>query len=253
MITQGTSTRCRRAALSRWASVRKSALRTTCADRPLAQRVRVVAAEHAPGPRPSCRPAAAARPGRTPRCRRRTGRGSGSAAARSCRAPRRRAGARRSRPGPARTGSCRRRGRSRSAASSGTRSKHAAEDQRQHRQVGLGGHAGQPVGHPPVQPRPGRHVPRVHEDRRARPARSAGGTCTIAGVVEVAVADVVADLDADVPGGQAAVQLGAGRVRVLQRHLAERHQPVRRPAAQISRARSLKIRATFTACSAGRS
>ena len=51
-----------------------------------------------------------------------------------------------------------------------------------------------------------------------------------AGVVEIAVADVVADLDAAMAAGKAAIELGAGGVGVLQRHLAERQQPVRRRA-----------------------
>ena len=45
-------------------------------------------------------------------------------------------------------------------------------------------------------------------------------------VVEVALADVVADLDAGVPGGEAAIELGARLIGVLERHLAERDQPV---------------------------
>jgi hypothetical protein len=46
-------------------------------------------------------------------------------------------------------------------------------------------------------------------------------------VVEVAVADVVADLDAAVPGLDGPVELAAGGVGVLQRHLAERDEPLR--------------------------
>ena len=45
-------------------------------------------------------------------------------------------------------------------------------------------------------------------------------------VVEVALSDMVADLDAGVPGGEAAIELGARRIGVLERHLAERDQPV---------------------------
>jgi len=47
-------------------------------------------------------------------------------------------------------------------------------------------------------------------------------------VVEIAVADVVADLDPAVPGRHGPVELAAGGVGVLQRHLAERDEPVRR-------------------------
>ena len=44
-------------------------------------------------------------------------------------------------------------------------------------------------------------------------------------VVEVAVADVVADLHAPHAVGEAALELLAGEVGVLQRHLADRHEP----------------------------
>ena len=50
--------------------------------------------------------------------------------------------------------------------------------------------------------------------------------CTIAVVVEVTLTDVVADLDTGVPGREAAVELGAGGVGILERNLAERDQPV---------------------------
>lgn len=45
-------------------------------------------------------------------------------------------------------------------------------------------------------------------------------------VVQIAVTEVIADLDADMTGGQAAVEFGASRVGVLQRDLTERQQPV---------------------------
>ena len=101
----------------------------------------------------------------------------------------------------------------------------AAEDQGQRRQVGFRGHSGQPAGHPAFQAGAFRHVPGVDEDRRAH-RRAVLQELRDAGVVQVAVADVVADLDARVARRQAPVQLRAGRVRVLQRHLAERDQPV---------------------------
>lgn len=69
-----------------------------------------------------------------------------------------------------------------------------------------------------------------------------------AGVVEVAVTDVIADLDAGVTGGDRAVGLDARGIRILQRHLRERDEPIG-CGAQISSARSLKRRATFTASS----
>jgi hypothetical protein len=46
--------------------------------------------------------------------------------------------------------------------------------------------------------------------------------------VEVGIADVIADLHAVVPVGQAAVKFGARRVRILQRDLTEREQPLGR-------------------------
>ena len=102
---------------------------------------------------------------------------------------------------------------------------HPAEDHGQHRQMRLGRHPRQPAGHPAVVTRAGGHVPRVHEHRCA----NVGAVLEElhgAGVVEITLTDVVADLDPSVPGGQAAVELGAGGVGVLERNLAERDQPV---------------------------
>ena len=56
-------------------------------------------------------------------------------------------------------------------------------------------------------------------------------------VVEVAVADVVADLHASHPGGEGALELAAGEVGVLQRHLGDRHEPAAARRAQLEQAR----------------
>ena len=104
---------------------------------------------------------------------------------------------------------------------------HPTEHHGQDGQVGLGGHADQPLGHPAPQPGRVGQVPRVDEHRRAH-RRAVLEERDDALVVEVAVADVVADLDARVSGGQAPVQLRAGGVGVLQGNLAERDEPLRR-------------------------
>src|SRR5690242_12488896 len=48
-----------------------------------------------------------------------------------------------------------------------------------------------------------------------------------AGVVEIPVADMIADLDAAMTAGEAAFDFRTRCVRILQRNLAERPQPVR--------------------------
>ena len=106
---------------------------------------------------------------------------------------------------------------------SGDPVEHPAEDHGQDRQVGLGGHADQPLGHPAVAAGATSGMSHGWTNTGAPDGRAVLEERDHALVVEVTVADVVADLDARVPGGQAPVQLRAGRVGVLQRHLAERH------------------------------
>lgn len=102
----------------------------------------------------------------------------------------------------------------------------SAEDEGEEGQVRLGRHADEPLGHPAIQPRRGGHVPGVHEHRH--PGLGAvRQELDDATPVEVRVPDVVADLDSPVPVGHASVELAAGGLRVLQRHLAERHESSR--------------------------
>ena len=77
----------------------------------------------------------------------------------------------------------------------------AAEDHGEDRQLGLRGHAHEPLGHPAVGARAGRHVPGMDEHRHAD-ARTVLEEGDDAGVVEIAVSDVVADLDAEVAVGE---------------------------------------------------
>ena len=108
----------------------------------------------------------------------------------------------------------------------------AAEDHPVQRQLGLGRHGHRPPEHPLLEPAPTEHVPRVDEDGRAQ-RRAVAEERDQAVVVEVAIADVVADLHALHPGSHRPLQLPAGQVGVLQRHLADRDQPPAAASAQL--------------------
>ena len=101
----------------------------------------------------------------------------------------------------------------------------AAEDEGEDRQVGLRGHAGQPLSHPSVKPRRFRQVPRVDEYRhadRGAVLQEGDDAC----VIEVAVADVVADLDAEVAVHLASLDLPACGVGVLEGYLSKGKEPL---------------------------
>ena len=100
----------------------------------------------------------------------------------------------------------------------------AAEDHPVERQLRLGRHGDRPGEHPVFQPAAAEHVPRVHEDRGTERG-AMGEERDEAIVVEVTVTDVVADLHALHPVGEAALELLARQVGVLQRDLADRHEP----------------------------
>ena len=112
-------------------------------------------------------------------------------------------------------------------------------------QVGLGGHADQPLGHPAPQPGRVGQVPRMDEHRRATAAQCWRNVTTPSSS-RVTVADVVADLDARVSGGRAPVQLRARWAATCRETWQNGTSRCGAPA-QISRARSLKILAIFVA------
>ena len=146
-------------------------------------------------------------------------------AAPSARAPARRAAARRCRGGRARTGSCRRRGRSTPAATAARRSNTPPRIIASTERCVS---AGIPDSQRAIQRSCRGPVGMSHGWTNTGAPTSAQWLQELddAVVVEVALADVVADLDAGVAGGEAAIELGARRVGILERHLAERDQPV---------------------------
>ena len=110
----------------------------------------------------------------------------------------------------------------------------ARQDQREDRQVGLRGHAYQPLEHVLRHALARHHVPRVHEHRDV----FVGAVVEEShepGIVEVAVADMVADVHPDVARVPGPADLGARGIDVLERRLAERSEAGRIVGAHLRR------------------
>ncbi len=99
----------------------------------------------------------------------------------------------------------------------------AADDQRHERELRFRGHADGPRHHVFRHALRGHHVPGMNEHGGAL-VRAMVEERDDSRVVEILVADVIADLHAEMPGAHAASEFGAGSVNILQRHLAERAQ-----------------------------
>ncbi len=102
----------------------------------------------------------------------------------------------------------------------------ARQDQPQNRQLRLRRHGYQPRKHVTPHALGRHHVPGMHEHRGAL-----GGAVLQegddAGVMQLAAADVVADVHAGVAVAHGAAQLAAGEISILQRHLTQRFQAPR--------------------------
>lgn len=88
------------------------------------------------------------------------------------------------------------------------------------------GHAREPGQHVPGEPRPGRQVPGVDQDGRVL-FGAVGEKLDQRAVVEVVIAEVVADVDAAEALSHGVADHRTGGFGVLEGHLAERGQPVR--------------------------
>lgn len=100
----------------------------------------------------------------------------------------------------------------------------AGQDQRQDAELRFRRHRHQPRQHPLFHAWRAHHVPRVHQYGNAF-VGAVDEEGDQAFVVEVAVAEVVADLHADMASSLGARGFAAGRVDILQRHLGQRLEP----------------------------
>ncbi|CAB3711302.1 Uncharacterised protein [Achromobacter denitrificans] len=110
----------------------------------------------------------------------------------------------------------------------------ARQDQRQDAELGFRRHGDQPGQHPSLHAAVGHHVPGMDQHGDVV-ARAMNQELHQGFVVQVAGADVVADLHAQMAGRARARRFAAGQVQVLQRHLRQRLQARRRVGAVFER------------------
>ena len=111
----------------------------------------------------------------------------------------------------------------------------SAQDHRDDAELRFGRHADGPRHHVVRHALRRQHIPRMHEHRCAL-IGTVVEKCHDAGIVKILLANVIADLHAEMAGPHASAKFLTCRVRILQRYLAERLQSSFAMRAQLQRA-----------------